>query len=132
MIMAELENERSKVVPLARQNERIVQENNQLHQAIIQAEEQAKELQIKFYHEELKFKSQMDDLKFVITTKDGKLKLLEEQSKGKPGYGQEDNNYTRNSSDRVPFRDCTNERLNNTEVMMRELEDARKQCADEL
>lgn len=43
MILAELENERSKVVPLARENERIVEENNQLHQAIIQAEEQAKE-----------------------------------------------------------------------------------------
>lgn len=74
----------------------------------------------------------MDDLKFVITTKDGKLKLLEEQSKGKTGYGQEDNNYNRNSNDRAPFRDCTNERLNNTEVMMQELEDARRQCADEL
>jgi chromosome segregation ATPase len=132
MVLAELENERSKVIPLVHEIDRIVNENNQLHQAIIQAEEQAKEIQIKYYHEELKYKSQIDDLKFVITNKDGKLKILEEQSKEKLSSRSEGSGFTRDNTDRAPLRDSTNERLNNTDSMMQELDNARRHCADEL
>lgn len=79
-IMAELETEKNKITPLSRENERVVKENNDLHHAIIEANEQAQEVQLTFNREVLRYKSEIEDLKFVITTKDGKIKQFEEQA----------------------------------------------------
>lgn len=137
-LMAELEADKVKVMSLSKQNERVVRENDQLHQAIIQAEEQAKEIEIKNNHHELQYKSEIEDLKFIISNKDSKIKQLEAQitksmhklaNSSEFGYGV---NLNGSMEMTAPLNDSTQAKLNQPDVKIFELEKARKQMADEL
>ena len=125
----------SKLIALSKKNEELQKDNNELHARIIQCDEKAKELEIQFSHSKLKLESEIQDLHFVVTRKDGDIKKLEEKIEGslkKQKFSNEDLEGTGHIEMSYPLKDSTNNRINSFEFRIQELEIARKQCADEL
>ena len=90
-------------------------------------------MEIQKSHEVLRYKSEIDDLKFSITDKDNQMKKLKEEVKTlKIGssYGSIDAMGSQRTTQ--PLRDSTKERLNDTELQIQELEKARQHYAEEL
>ena len=126
----------SKLAALSKRNEELHKDNNELHVRIIQCDEKAKELEIQFSHSKLQFESQIEDLNFVITRKNGKIKLLKRQVEGSLRKKKFSNEGIEEGTDYIemnyPLKDSANNRINSFEFRIQELEIARKQCANEV
>ena len=89
--VAQFKAENLKVVSLSKEIERLTNENNELHNDIIHYSENEKNIELKYNHSNLSYKSEIEDLKFIIANKDSKIKELEIKvgsiaSKKKGGY----------------------------------------------
>ena len=67
------------LIPLKKENERVVIENNQLHREIIEVKESLEASNIKWRGKEMQNKSELDDCKYVIKQKEFKISELEDQ-----------------------------------------------------
>ena len=79
-LSSDLNNERNKVASLSKELENKLNENNELHYNIIQVLEESKQFEMRFKYLELKFKSEIEDLQFLINSKDKDIKELEQQN----------------------------------------------------
>lgn len=67
------------LVPLKKENERVVNENNQLHREIIEVKENFEACSLKWRGKEMQNTSELDDCKYVIKQKEFKISELETQ-----------------------------------------------------
>lgn len=126
--IAEFQDENVKVASLSKEIGRLMKENNELHHHIIQVSEDAKKTEIKYSHSDLSYKSEIEDLKFLVTSKESKIKALEQQlNKAKDrtsGY----NKFSLNGSIEMqyPLNDITKSKANEPSSKIIELEDINK------
>lgn len=66
------------MVPLKQENERVVNENNDLHKEIIDVKEKLEANDLKWRNALRTHQSDVNDSKFVITQKDHKINELED------------------------------------------------------
>jgi hypothetical protein len=64
---------------LQKENERLTKENNQLHLDIIQAHESQEEVDLKWKAANRQLQNESKDLKFLVETKDAKIKALDRE-----------------------------------------------------
>ncbi len=65
------------IVPLKKENERVVHENNDLHREIMTVKETLEASDLKWRGKENQTSSELEDVKFVVRQKDIKIKDLE-------------------------------------------------------
>lgn len=130
--IAVYQDENIKVSSLSKEIERLMKENNELHHSIIQVSESAKKIEIKYSHSDLSYKSEIEDLKFLVSSKDSKIKALEQQlNKTKDritGYIKQTDKFSLGASIDMshPLNDITKSKFNEPESKIADLEIANR------
>lgn len=67
------------LAPLQKENERLTNENNQLHLDIIQANENSEKVDLRWKAANRQLQNESRDLRFLVETKDAKIRALDRE-----------------------------------------------------